>query len=702
MTSTFDEDRDNRLSVPPSPRNALVILTSEVDTADNPAWRAILSDSHQVVLYNSSSHALTVRPHSDAPGLPSHGTCPYCSRPLDDDKPPLQFNGFTEAPEMSRASNYFQLLEIANETSSRPSSGLKRSRLGGGARPDGAGSSFSKRDGPAFSVESMAEGYFSAFFKEEYRLGMGANGSVFLCQHVLDGNPLGHFAVKKVAVGQSHKYLLQILKEVKLLEKLRHPNIITYHHAWLESYQFSSFGPRVPTLFILMQWAEGGSLDDFIEARLGRKQDTRSDSLPVDPLNPSDNDIRTRSDRIRSFKAARSRPQEEIEKLRAERSRGTRKAIHLLSAEETKRLFSDVVSGLSFLHDKSLLHLDLKPGNVLLTWEDNILIPRAMLSDFGTSRDMLHSPDKRSGNTGTLEYTAPETLRSPRTGLLMQVDSKADMWSLGMILHMLLFFRLPYHYSSDGDRRSNDGGDIGRLEQEVLNYPGFRRHYQMSNLFERRGLPSSYLLLLESLLSRTPKNRPSSEQVLRAIREGKFDPQPLRFAEDVGNGTLVARASPASYLESEEDLYSGVVTVDEDITFKEDLELDGSSSARPGSKSEVDNPTIVSSSEKDDSRATKTPLVSFSPTSQSNQRKISKTLPTIIRSIKSGILIWKVLNLLSLCSNGQPEPIFMSIMLIIAVIDVWSDGLRFSLLLLSIHVLITRLYCFGSPSRCCI
>lgn len=71
-----------------------------------------------------------------------------------------------------------------------------------------------------------------------------------------------------------------------------------------------------------------------------------------------------------------------------------------------------------------------------------------------------------------LEYTAPEMLRSPRTGLLMQIDSKADMWSLGMILHMLLFFRLPYHYSSDGDRRSNDGGDMERLEQEVLNYVG--------------------------------------------------------------------------------------------------------------------------------------------------------------------------------------------------------------------------------------
>lgn len=115
-----------------------------------------------------------------------------------------------------------------------------------------------------------------------------------------------------------------------------------------------------------------------------------------------------------------------------------------------------------------------------------------MLSDFGTSQDMLQDRH-RSGNTGTyvvtlfiwnvvlcfnlprrLEYTAPESLPSPETGILRQVDSKADMWSLGMILHMLLFFRLPYRYSSDGDRerRSHDSGDMDRLEKEVLSYAG--------------------------------------------------------------------------------------------------------------------------------------------------------------------------------------------------------------------------------------
>ncbi|KAF5363031.1 hypothetical protein D9758_012613 [Tetrapyrgos nigripes] len=85
-------------------------------------------------------------------------------------------------------------------------------------------------------------------------------------------NPLDRFAVKKIAVRQSHMYLLQTLREVKLLEKLHHPNIVAYHHSWLEPTQFSPFGSCVPTLLVLMQWAEGGSLDDFIEGRLqGRR-----------------------------------------------------------------------------------------------------------------------------------------------------------------------------------------------------------------------------------------------------------------------------------------------------------------------------------------------------------------------------------------------------------------------------------------------
>lgn len=68
---------------------------------------------------------------------------------------------------------------------------------------------------------------------------MGAQGSVFLCQHVLDGNFLSYHAVKKVAIGASKAYLVQMLNEVRLLEGLRHRNIIPYEHVWIEPARFS-------------------------------------------------------------------------------------------------------------------------------------------------------------------------------------------------------------------------------------------------------------------------------------------------------------------------------------------------------------------------------------------------------------------------------------------------------------------------------
>lgn len=86
----------------------------------------------------------------------------------------------------SRVHDYFQLLQIANETGSVPPTPRTRSTtpLSGSPRPhsctpDNAGCS---EDSQSFRAESMAEGYFKTFFQEECRLGMGANGSVYLCQ----------------------------------------------------------------------------------------------------------------------------------------------------------------------------------------------------------------------------------------------------------------------------------------------------------------------------------------------------------------------------------------------------------------------------------------------------------------------------------------------------------------------------------------
>lgn len=157
-------------------------------------WQPILHSSNQVVLYNPHSHALTISKRSSLPPesaviatRTTHQKCPYCKQKLPesttDNESPVEdieddvFEDFedihdTDPAYDSRAANYFQLLAISNETTSRPSSPP------GVLAGEGSGSPSSS----TFLAEQMAEGYFQRFFQEEYKLGMGANGSVFLCQ----------------------------------------------------------------------------------------------------------------------------------------------------------------------------------------------------------------------------------------------------------------------------------------------------------------------------------------------------------------------------------------------------------------------------------------------------------------------------------------------------------------------------------------
>ena len=82
----------------------------------------------------------------------------------------------------SRVSDYFQLLEMANESSSRPSSPPGPTFLGAGTGSSTNDVRQQQSGTSVFPAEKMAEGYFKTFFQEEYHLGMGANGSVYLCQ----------------------------------------------------------------------------------------------------------------------------------------------------------------------------------------------------------------------------------------------------------------------------------------------------------------------------------------------------------------------------------------------------------------------------------------------------------------------------------------------------------------------------------------
>lgn len=183
----------NNSVVDGSPRRNTLALTE---------WRPILHASNQVVLYNPTSHALSIQqssPRTASVVKRSHtrDLCPYCHRRLhtdgedsfgSDDENTDTFDDDLVESVTSRVPNYFQLLEVANETSISPipsTPGDSRTPSVSSDLSDLAGhESIGERHdaGGTFRASNMAEGYFKAFFQEECRLGMGANGSVYLCQ----------------------------------------------------------------------------------------------------------------------------------------------------------------------------------------------------------------------------------------------------------------------------------------------------------------------------------------------------------------------------------------------------------------------------------------------------------------------------------------------------------------------------------------
>ncbi|PWN51286.1 kinase-like protein [Violaceomyces palustris] len=436
--------------------------------------------------------------------------------------------------------------------------------------PSGDTSDASER----LSEGTEAQGYYGRFFVEIKKLGRGARGTVFLCQHVLNGNKLGKYAIKKIPVGDHSSSLLKSLNEVHLMESLHHPNLIHYQHAWIESCQMSKFSPRVPTLHVLMMAANGGSLADWVSARSGERGENESPR----PSNESNEDICNLSKGpsekpgmtsvprpvpINSREGGKDPGRSKIERLKAamRQRRASRNAtggvgvpfgpppstgfgpasmgvgVHLLREDEIFSLLQDMASGLNFLHDRGILHLDIKPANVLLNWDEDSLIPRAMLSDFGSSLLLEDSwKRQRSGHTGTMEYMSPETLRrSPITGEFEELSSKADIWSLGMILHLLLFFSLPY----------SQVDDVDILREEMLAYRGFKSSdLVMRGAGLRKPRSPILLRLLEGMLDLEPSRRPSCAEILSIISSSYSSTSPKATYPGGSTTKLAREASP--------------------------------------------------------------------------------------------------------------------------------------------------------------
>jgi len=126
-----------------------------------------------------------------------------------------------------------------------------------------------------------------------------------------------------------------------------------------------AFNPKTSTISILLEWMEAGCLSDVVKIS--------------GPLKPA---------RIR--KVAR-----------------------------------DILSALSYVHEKLIIHRDIKPSNVLLSQD------AAKLADFGIAKDTTEKDVFDSQEIGTLNYMAPERLNA------QEYSFSSDVWSFGVMIYYL-------------------------------------------------------------------------------------------------------------------------------------------------------------------------------------------------------------------------------------------------------------------------
>uniref|UniRef100_A0A8C5QXQ2 non-specific serine/threonine protein kinase n=1 Tax=Leptobrachium leishanense TaxID=445787 RepID=A0A8C5QXQ2_9ANUR len=105
------------------------------------------------------------------------------------------------------------------------------------------------------------------------------------------------------------------------------------------------------------------------------------------------------------------------------------------SENQIVRLVRQIIEGVYFLHQNNIVHLDLKPQNILLSGVDSA--EDVKIVDFGLSRKLSETIALRE-IMGTTDYVAPEILNYE------PISTSTDIWSIGVICYMLLSCEAPF------------------------------------------------------------------------------------------------------------------------------------------------------------------------------------------------------------------------------------------------------------------
>merc|ERR1719460_990137 len=170
----------------------------------------------------------------------------------------------------------------------------------------------------------------------------------------------------------------------------------------------------------------------------------------------------------------------------------TRKAMKTFGEDKIVRWFTEATLALKYMHDKHVLHRDLKSQNLFLTSQD-----RLRIGDFGISKVLENTAAFARTTIGTPYYLSPEIcMEKP-------YSFSSDIWALGCILYELAALRVPF-----------DASSLQSLVQKITRGPA-------------PVLPSAYSAelrqLSNDLLHREQSQRPAAPEILqRAVIQAEI------------------------------------------------------------------------------------------------------------------------------------------------------------------------------------
>lgn len=383
-------------------------------------------------------------------------------------------------------------------------------------------------------------------------LGKGAFGIVYKVKHRLDER---FYALKRISLSGSKKSEMKnkkYIRELILLSKLQHENIVRYFGTWIDDQDIDSSSSidssslvksdendkiqdeksqdeleinAIFTSSLFVPEVSSESSSDFVVFE-GYENESNEDidgDQSTDKLKErkyQSRKILTSSSNLNSNTVKSTRflyiQMELCENNTLRNAIDDGLICGDINISRRKRLFREILEGLSYLHENGIIHRDLKPVNIFLDLKGRVKIgdlglaaPEFLigneLSTVGQDRNSVNNNDKRldTGVVGTPLYMAPELVGTVTTSKSdasikmkhVQYSKKIDMYSLGIV-----FFEMCYKATTGMERSLV----LTELRKPAINFPSDADQI----------IKSEEAQLIKQLVNHNPLSRPSCNDIL--------------------------------------------------------------------------------------------------------------------------------------------------------------------------------------------